>query len=267
MGLDIYLKKCSNLKDSQKKESEYNKESERNWHFNGRKYDDLTDDEKESAREKDKDLQNKLGLNKYGCSPDKINIEKESEYKDHYFKIGYFRSSYNNSGINKILNNHNIGDLYYIFEPNDEYEFIPDWEESLKKAKEVINKLIDIKNDELDFMCEKVYYNEFNGSPNDNKIDTEEKALRLFIKEFKKENNLDSYSNNTGMYFKEPLEIYGIIQGVNKRFFVDEKLPCQYIVYKYDIDWYIQALEIVIKTVEYVLNQHDKDNYFLTWSS
>jgi hypothetical protein len=79
---------------------------------------------------------------------------------------------------------------------------------------------------------------------------------------------MPSYSSSRGeFYFGKPLEIVGVISGVKKRFFVEEHLPCQYLIYKDDsLDWYLQAVEIMIATVEYVLAQADSEKYYLHWS-
>jgi len=41
-----------------------------------------------------------------------------------------------------------------------------------------------------------------------------------------------------------------------------------YIVHKDSgLGWYVEALEIVVETIEYVLNQPDPETYYLVWSS
>jgi len=275
MGLDVYLKKYENFSDAKKREDEYQKLSSKNWD-NGKKYEDLTQEEKEDLRSKDQEIAKNLGLDKYGRVPEteSKNIEMNHEkYPDHYFKIGYFRSSYNNEGIEHVLENLQVGGLYEIFERkrDDEYEFQPKWEEALRRVEKSISDLNDIIKNENNYYCFKVSYNEFSGNPNDNQIDSEQKAMKSFLEVKEKHVNIQSenFSNSVGeFFFKEPLQVIALIQGVNKRFFVNEKLPCTYVVCKHEnLNWYLQALEIVRDTILYVLSQPDVEKYYLCWSA
>lgn len=275
MGLDVYLKKYENFSDAKKREDEYQKLSSKNWD-NGKKYEDLTQEEKEDLRNKDLEIAKSLGLDKYG-SVSKTECEdiemKHEKYPDHYFKIGYFRSSYNNEGIEHVLENLQVGGLYEIFERkrDDEYEFQPKWEEALRRVEKSISDLNDIIKNENNYYCFKVSYNEFSGNPNDNQIDSEQKAMKSFLEVKEKHVNIQSenFSNSVGeFFFKEPLQVIALIQGVNKRFFVNEKLPCTYVVCKHEnLNWYLQALEIVRDTIAYVLSQPDVEKYYLCWSA
>jgi hypothetical protein len=42
---------------------------------------------------------------------------------------------------------------------------------------------------------------------------------------------------------------------------------CSYLVYKADMEWYKQALEIVVEQIQYVLKQDDPDKFVLGWSA
>ncbi len=45
-------------------------------------------------------------------------------------------------------------------------------------------------------------------------------------------------------------------------------MPCTYLVYEAgDMDWYKQALEIVVEMIEWVLGQPDPSKFYLHWSS
>ena len=95
MGLDVYLYKYEDFEKVIFAEDEYERLSGEAWRFGGKKYEELTDDEKDYARERDKVFMLSLGLVGYGESPLKQEVElPSSKYPDHYFKIGYFRSSY-----------------------------------------------------------------------------------------------------------------------------------------------------------------------------
>lgn len=86
--------------------------------------------------------QEETGTGKYGESGEKIEM-KSRLHPNHYCEIGYLRSSYNSGGLNSVLRNV-LGedrDLYYIFQPNNEYEFRPDWKAALGRAKEIRDDL------------------------------------------------------------------------------------------------------------------------------
>lgn len=268
MGLDIYLYKYENFAETQRKEKIYEEQSEETWNAipnrNGRSYEELTEDEKNWASNKNKELAASLGLGDWGSDETtKHKVEKDSlKYPDHYFKVGYFRSSYNGGGIERVLSNLGVMGLHEIFQPNDEYCFQPNW----NKALENVNKAIEELKTKPAYRVSEVSYNEFNGFPFKSDIKSSEDAMAQFLKE-KGKGHGGSYSNGTGEYYlDEPIKVVGLIQGVKKRFFVKEFLPAVYVITESTNEWYQQALEIVKETIEYVLSQKDKELYYLHWS-
>lgn len=268
MGLDVYLYRYENKEVTTKLESEYETQSEKNWADAG-KYEDLTDTQKDSVRLKNKEFAISLGLSESGDDKtNKTRIEhNSSKYPYHYFKVGYFRSSYNGGGINRILSNFGIADLYEIFERDrdDEYTFRPNWANVKINALKAINELRAVPN----LRCFNVGWNEFKGSPQNATVTNEEEAMQIFIEKSKsfRDDNDGGFSSSDGDFYPKGLKIFGLISGVNKRFFVNEKLPSTYVICEGENEWYIQALEIVVETVDYVLSQSDTDKYYLHWSS
>jgi len=265
MGLDIYLYKYANEHETLRKEKAYEEYSSAA--RSGKNYDSMTQEEKDDISTREKTFAEELGLDKWGNDKNgKESIELPSaKYPDHYFKIGYFRSSYNDGGINRILGNLGLPDLYKIFnrKDDDEYHFKPDWERALNNTKSVITKLKKKSN----LRCFDISWNEFK-NPDECEITDERKAMDVFIKEKNTHADSDGYSNINGhFYIKEPIKVYGLVSGVKKLLFNDVKLPCTYYICEGDNEWYIQALEIVQETIEYVLSQSDKDKYILHWSS
>lgn len=268
MGLDVYLKKFEDFESTQQLEASYEEIAERNWQDiqKGRSYEQLTDEEKDSVREKNNALATSMGLDEWGSDSRVEKIEIPSvRYPDHYFKIGYFRSSYNEGGINRILRN-TIGlTLESIFNTPDEYLFSPDW----KLAKSVAEKAI---SDFRDYIEKSPYrvstfgFNEFMGMPD---VESEASALAKFleVKEANKSANC-AFSNSSGTFFLDkPLEIAAVLTGTQDSYLGRGKIPCHYVIYKDDMSWYLQALEIVLETIEWVLAQSDSEKYYLAWSS
>jgi hypothetical protein len=274
MGLDIYLYKYNNYKDTKMREDIYRKESslhlEKLQKDLGKEYNEMNEREKNKLKKVDEELAEKLKLDNWGediTTKECIEINHE-KYPDHYFKIGYFRSSYNSGGINQKLGTIGLPTLYDIFEHgnDDEYCFQPIWENCLEKLKDVHKKLQKIISDNEAFGVVESY-DGFGDLVDDHSVKSSEAALKIFLEEKRRDNRMNDYSNRTGeFYFGNPLEVVGIITGVKKKYFTNEYLPCQYLIYKDNLDWYLQAVEIMIATVEYVLAQSDKEKYYLHWS-
>lgn len=196
------------------------------------------------------------------------NIEFPStKYPTHYFKVGYFRSSYNQSGINSVLGSLIKMDLYDIFDVGDnEYTIDPSWNMALVKTKKAIELYKTHLNSPAGKYGISTIYNFDRGTAKN-----AEEAFYIFKKQLethsKNAGAFDSYSCNEGtFYLGDPLKIVGIMQTKGK--FGDET----YMIYekegfKPEDDYYLQALEIVKETIEYVLAQDDGMKYYFHWSS
>lgn len=258
MGLDVYLYKYQNFEDTQKREAEYSEKTEVLWQ---KSYDLTTEVEKEIIRKKSQSIAESLSLDEWGSDITlKEKIEMDSKiHPEHYFKIGYFRSSYNGSGINRVLSNLGIMDLHDIFNAGESYEFQPNWKLSLNNVNKALSQL---KN-RGQYRCLSVSKNIFSKDvPNCN---SEEEAIKIFMEENKKEDNsFDDYSNAKGKFFlKEPLKVFALIPGDEN---ILGKVGCTYVIFEDENKYYIEALEIVKETIEYVLSQTDINKYYLHWS-
>lgn len=259
MGLDIYLTRYNNLKSTLEKEKRYTELSEKSWKEAG-EYNSLTEEQKTLLREKDLKLSNSMGLDSYGEDVSaKETIEKDSSlYPDHYFKVGYFRSSYNEGGINRILKNLGLKTLNEIFEnSNDEYIFKPNWEKALINVNDVLNEF----RKKEPYRVHKV--SQIFSEP---KVTSEKDALDLFINEIEKHKNCDyNYGNSLGDFsYHEPIKVLAMIYG--KEEFLGRRANCIYVITNSTNEWYIQALEIVKETIEYVISNENTDQLYLRWS-
>lgn len=279
MGLDVYVEHCKNYQEATELERLYEKRSNSIWDEYPGEYETLTDEQKEEAREKISALEIELGLSKWGSHPGKTKIEVDSEkHPDHLFKVGYFRSSYNDGGINNVLGRLGFPTLYDIFpHEKEDYEFFPNWKESLEfviNLRDSYKSHLESDSGKFDVMT--VDHNMFTDLKEF--VDSEEKAFALFEAELKKQGGKAStcYGMKDGIFYFEPLEVVAIIsgtkEGIIQKMFTGESVPvpCQYVIYKKSddtLDWYLQALEIVIETIEWVLEQEDIENYYLVWSS
>jgi len=264
MGLDIYLYRYDNFEETQRKEKEANDFSEKKWE--GKEWDKMTEPERDELYAKDHAFNESLGLDKYGADEtgkEKIEINSE-KYPDHYFKIGYFRSSYNGGGINHILENLGLPRLNEMFEvASDEYEVQPDWAEAKKNLQEVYNRFKTMGA----YRVAKVSGNFFDP---DRGPKSEKEALDIFLAELAKHNEVKekdpdflSYENRDGIfYLGEPAKVKAFISGKEK--FLGQR-DCTYFVTESDNTWYLQAIEIMIDTCDYVLAQDNINQYYLHW--
>lgn len=379
MGLDVYLKKYNTDLDTvQAREAEAREKSEQIW-AEYPKYEECTQQQKDEADQRVKDWYEENGFDRWGelSGKDVEGIEINSEIDpDNMFKIGYFRSSYNSGGINHVLREQLGGrDLYWIFQPNDEYYVRPDWAMAYGRVQQLIREWGERLERDGSFHINECRYNEFMGKPEDNPIKSEEDVLRVFEAEYEKhkakhpeisfggfkvlrasfntlnlecpicdsaealqryfeyrdvqlepENgdvifpepivvrsmmpgvrpatvmeetlfgskfipcsyyvisseqdgeyvpdnpnfDMGHYSNRDGefIFSTKGLRVVGIINGLSKRFFVDEKLPVSYAVCENDhnYEWYFKALKIVAETCEWVINQSEPEKFVLHWS-
>jgi hypothetical protein len=75
------------------------------------------------------------------------------------------------------------------------------------------------------------------------------------------------YSNWLGEFNLKGMEVFGFINGVEEHILHGLR-PCIYAVFKLEdgYNWYLQALEIIEETIDFVLAQDDPDIYYLHWS-
>lgn len=144
MGLDVYLYKCKNLKALNEFENRQSQAHDDAYtsvktELGLKKEDQMTTDQYKLVRKR------QAAWDEANPPPEDA-VETEVKEKDsktypkHYFKVGYLRSSYNDGGINSILRAAIGKDLYTIFKDEaakDEYKFVPDWQASLERARQI----------------------------------------------------------------------------------------------------------------------------------
>ncbi len=280
MGLDVYLCKNPDRAESRRKEQLYEDKSEETWKVfgHGKTYGEMTEEEKDKAQAECDALKRLMGLDKNGSDPQDQRITMDSPIDpEHYFKIGYFRSSYNDGGLNHILRNLGMLDLYGIFahESGDEYHFAPDWEASLVRANETIEKYAAyLASPKGQFLVST--WDALKTGPI-----SEAEALDLYMAEDAKyearkasspeaTKQLTCYENALALFFLKGVSLHALISGTRQSWRGSAE-PTLYLVYKREEtgkeNWYLTALKIVRETIEYVLAQPDKEQYYFHWSA
>ena len=263
MGLDIYLYHIPDRDDIAMKESLFSTERDKIEKTYG---ENPTPEQMKEFRKQIKKYAKSLGLDEDGESNNRTKIELPSKiYPDHYYKIGYFRSSYNDSGIERVLYNLGLGNLDWIFQNTEigGYEFSPDWEVALERATDILEKFKKVPA----YRCMEVSQNMFNAPT----INGTEDAMALFLKSREEylggKKGFGSYTSRDGhFYMDEPLKVVGLIPGLGKNFLSKTPIPVINVIYESDNSSYIESLEIVIETCQWVLEQKDPENYYLHWS-
>lgn len=277
MGLDIYLYEYSrSLAEVEKIESDYEEANEKIWASYNKPYEQLTDEEKEKIKcRKETELVNLPNADDFRKS-----IREDSvKYPEHLFKMGYFRSSYNDGGINYILSDRLEGrDLYWIFnrDREDGYHFIPDWEEALQRAKQLLVDF-DAALAKAGGNCRviEVSSNLFGRHPESgDAVKSKSEALKLFQKYASEQRpgGFESFGNIDGEFFfgNEVPKLRALIMGQAEFSLLanQDRAACYAVVeYEFGFDFYKQALEVVIETCEWVLARKDQGKlYLLHWS-
>jgi len=181
-----------------------------------------------------------MGLDVYLKVDDEYIEFPSKKYPDHSFKVGYFRSSYNESGINYVLWSRGLPDLWEIFDAKSG-EFVPDWEKSLERAKQL---LADLRRsyEELPFGVSYMPVVSCN-------VEDPKKAFEVFKRYKERKAPFDSFINKDGFFFmKEPVQVHAIIPGKGTIFIIHSIVDAH-------VAFYTQAVEIVVETIEYVLGE------------
>jgi hypothetical protein len=280
MGLDVYVYRCPDRAAARASEAEYEKLSEEvssrlreqmfgtaDWKGFDKYPQEKRDEFWSLYRQECEPLKRRFGMSTgewSGHSTDE-KIERDStKHPEHYFKIGYFRSSYNDGGFNAYARRLGIPDLNEIFDNEDsEYEFVPDWAKARDAA---IDALAVLRKKDFGFDVFSIEPNIFLGVP---EITNENEALLAFKKQFDtwtdRKDDFRSYENKEGRFDVNGLTIHAAIPGMCKK--LGTSIPCTYLVVKRtEENWYAQALEIVIETCNYVLEQPNREHYYLHWS-
>lgn len=188
-----------------------------------------------------------------------LNADIPSEkYPEHMCKRNYLRSSYNGGGFNSVVRNLIDEDLYTIFAPIganlDEYELRPTDEQlqaSRVNAEQVLETLRNAPR--LGVTFERAV----SLRPQDGIVTSEEAALATYILETTRDKQPfgdGGWSNARGVFYPtEPLEVHGILPG--RGILGDIGV---YLVFKKDLDWYIQMCEIVIEFIDEALSHPER---------
>lgn len=263
MGLDIYLyKRVLPREKIDADQAELDKFSDKTWHFNGRKYEDLTQGEKDYASASVDAIAKCMGYeSSYSTHPGDIRVQAPpSKWPEHICKLDYLRSSYNRSGLNSCLERLGVPTLYEIFAAKDDASSVDvDWNASKQRAEDALVQYRAVA-DGLDI--EEVRHGLFEPSKFN-----EGELLELARKELleKPDDGFGAWENKHGTFIPEGMKLVAFMEG--KPGFLGSGI---YLVTKRDLtpetDWTAQALEIVIEMCDWVLSQPNSQSHYFHWS-
>lgn len=274
MGLDIYLRKCADREAVRKAEEAHEQFCKTLWA--GLTYDEATEAQREEIARKSRKKAEELGISDYSHNSVIEVNEPSATSPGHLFKLGYFRSSYNEGGIERVMRNLSLPTLSDIFGYADEYEFKPDWDLALAQVTKAIDGYsAHLKSDAGRYLVTQVKPYFGHG------VETEAQARELVLQAMKRYDGPDfrAFSNRDGEFWLDGLKVVGI---VTKKYDPPASsdvigriinTPSVFVVYEREKepeqgeDWYLTALKIVRESIEFVIAQPDRQDFYLVWSS
>ena len=242
---------------------------------------ELTEADLEQLRSKAKSYASELGLSPLGEDYKNVSyIEKDSSVEpDHIFKIGTIIDVIGDMGISSVLGNLGIKTLHQIFakqvesvEQEGGVSYVsPDWQsahDACVDALSLLEKRIKLGNSEivstvalpLDlYLSPKLW----KSRPVQSAVD----ALTLYHSqlEYARKKNINAnYENSFGLfYISKALKIRAAIAGTNEQ--RGHTVPCSYLVYNTNMDWYVNGLKIVLEMIQYILSRPEveRKDYWL----
>lgn len=265
MGLDIYLYKFNQpVEKIEADKAEMEAFSDKTWHFDGRKYDTLSESEKNGARAKVEKFAKRMGYaDAHSDHPgeERANFGPSLKWPEHICNLDYLRSSYNGSGLNSHLDRLGLPGLGEIFSRRGEdYVVRPDWRASRDRAEGVLTRYLSLAGDGLD--VEEVRAGiggGIKGKESEVLAATREQLLKRPF------GDGGAWSNSFGEFMPSGMNVVAIVRATPG--FLGTGV---YYVTKRDMtpetDWTRQALEIVIEMCDRVLAQPDPNAYCFHWS-
>lgn len=281
MGLDVSLYKCPNPKRAVALENAYEKELDalyttfnqiQEHHVPTQEETDKFDADREKLREK-------YEIDGWHHRS-RVQFHHDSKTNpEHLFKIGYMRSSYNSGGINSVARVFGLPDLYDIFDvTNDEYEQFHDWDTVYTDLKAAIVQWRAHADSPMGKYTIMTFRPNFERS---SWAKSSQEALEVFNQEYlKNKTEIDKdewrrsgWHSKYGHFYPEPLKVSAIIAkswDPKKPASFLANSPETFLIIERDnndtLEWYIQALEIVQEMVEMILEQPDKNDFYMSWS-
>ncbi len=299
MGLDVYLERFNADPAVVRRETEEcDRRIEQAWEdaAPGVEYEHMTEDQKELARLKSDEIKDEYGIVDYR-HPKVEEVKLDSErHPEHLFKIGYWRSSYNSGGIDRVMRDAiglTLAEIAGVEDPDD-WRIAPDWPATWERAVAAREKLAASIAEDGGVSIHELSFNPFIDpkelptsrsealeryrAQRKEHADQRAKRRAALEAEGKTPEEIEEamewpsgwYSNREGEWFLrgEPLKVRAAIPGLGE--FIGRTEPRFYLVVECaegeGLQWYVDALDVVVETCEWVLAQDDPSRFLLVWS-
>ena len=164
--------------------------------------------------------------------------------------------------------------MHDIFGYADEYEFKPDWDRALVKVNEAITGYeAHLNSDAGKYLVTEVRPIWQHG------VKTEAEARELVMNAINSASGFRSFSTGHGTFWLDGLKVVGVVTKTYEppaRSDVIGQIinqPSVFVVYEREPDesgkedWYLTALKIVRESIQFVIAQPDRQDFYLCWSS
>lgn len=189
-------------------------------------------------------------------------VKKSVVDPDHSFKVGSFFDDQGDEGFSNVMRQIGLRSIDEIFGRSSEEEklqfYIPDWEKALLRCTEEKVKLVMMRQERrriLDYRVVSMALNVDECHP-----DASAAILSDYMKEYLNEVDIDqSTMSEIALYEGEFID--GVVakkEGDYLVIYLIIRTPKFYI-------WYIEALEVIKETIEFVLKQAKKEECYLLW--
>lgn len=270
MGLDVYLEKCADFSAMCAARAQADREIEALW--DGLDFSQLSEERKKALCDEQQGIPLRLGLGEpYGCGHGSSRIKQDSlVHPNHLFKVGYFRSSYNGGGFDSVMGRKGLPTLDEILLAVEEHGGYVrcDWVQAKQRASAALAQYQTLQGSllgRLDVLQVSANLFDPDHGPRD-----EREALAVAARLLERPRRDDhGFSCKDGEVYPLGLKVLALLPGKDTTF--KEPLPCTYVVYERPAqdkpDWYLQALQVVNETLDFILADPHPEHFHLVWSS
>jgi hypothetical protein len=278
-NMKVSLYRYGDLKKSLELEEKYDRYHDRTYEEMALTRGEMLEEDMAELRRKVSSFALSLGLSKLGEDyKNKEQIELDSVlWPDHPYKIGEFIDTVDDFGLSTVLGNLGLDTVHSIFSKQSNYVDMgagityvqPDWADAFDRVCDVLKDLhYQVhecgRNTLVSTVCLPVDYHSNPKLMASQPVKGPRDAIKMYEDQqrYSSARNLDkNYMNSFGwFYMRKALSIRAAIAGTKE---LDGRIiPCTYLIFHADMDWYRQALEIIRETIEYVLSDPKRLNSY-----
>lgn len=253
--MDICLYRYENFEKTDAKIKDYLAFEERLW--KGYNILDLKQSVIDLLKEDESRYLRGIGLNENGFDEEGIKVihKDHDSYPENEFKIGYFPLLQEEESLDSVLRDLGLPNLLSIFDGEENLVFKPNWDSSLEKVERLIQDFSRIGK----YMTRPIFINPVGSD----RVQGKKDAMKIFLRHLEKPSS-EIEERSGEFYLEGDKKLLGLIPGTyNFSPFRKNKESCMYAIVEFDNTELLHSLEIVRDTIKFVLEQEDKEKYYL----